>query len=282
MPRTGARPPARAAEPLPSLKTARMVASSASAAPDTTWLLVTMYPLSGSTTTPEPVAPALVSWTSMDTTTGVTRPAMSATDPGSRLTPGETEDSWVPGASSGSSSALWPRNQAVVPPMTPTNNRASRASTLSRTETSRRRSFRRPRASTTIGPSSPDSSSGYSAGAPRPAGEYGSRHGSAVASGFQNGAAAVRRAGGRPPGGSPRPVAPSRGAKARSTASGGGGGSGRGGGVGRSALKEPATSRGRPNAAGWAGCGSGAGGVRGWTRPPIGAKAPLVPAGRAK
>src|SRR5215211_5029282 len=52
-------------------------------------------------TTPEPVAPLLPTRTSIETTAGVTRVAMSATEPGSRVTPGSTSDSWVPGYSSG-------------------------------------------------------------------------------------------------------------------------------------------------------------------------------------
>ena len=48
-----------------------------------TWLLVKMYP-SESITNPEPVAPPLVDWASIETTDGKTRCAISATEPAGR------------------------------------------------------------------------------------------------------------------------------------------------------------------------------------------------------
>ena len=57
-------------------------------------------------TTPDPVAPASPMRTSTETTAGVTRWAMSDTEPGSRATPSWVWLSWVPGASSGDSSAV--------------------------------------------------------------------------------------------------------------------------------------------------------------------------------
>ena len=52
-------------------------------------------------TTPEPVAPASPTRTSMETTAGVTRSAMSDTEPGSRVMPSSTSASCVPGVNSG-------------------------------------------------------------------------------------------------------------------------------------------------------------------------------------
>ena len=103
-------------------------------------------------TTPEPVAPAWPTRTSMETTAGVTRAAMSDTEPGSRVMAPSTSDSSVPGASSGVSAAVRVSSQPTPPPTAPTSRTASSASTESRTERSRRRSFFRPRPSTTTGP----------------------------------------------------------------------------------------------------------------------------------
>ena len=69
---------------------------------------------------------------------------MSDTEPGSRVMPGSTSDSCVPGASSGVSAAVRVRNQPTPPPTAPTSRTASSASAESRTERSRSRSFLRP------------------------------------------------------------------------------------------------------------------------------------------
>jgi hypothetical protein len=103
-------------------------------------------------TTPEPVAPAEPTRTSMETTAGVTRAAMSDTEPGSRLMPASTSESSVPGAISGDSAAERVRYQPRPPPTAPTSRTASSTSAETRTERSRRRSFFRPRASTITGP----------------------------------------------------------------------------------------------------------------------------------
>ena len=104
-------------------------------------------------TTPEPVAPDSPTRTSIETTAGMTSAAIAETEPGSRVMPGSTWVSVVPGESSGDSGVARVSHQPTPPPMAPTSRTASRTSADSRTETSRSRTFLRPLPSTTIGPS---------------------------------------------------------------------------------------------------------------------------------
>ncbi len=233
-------------------------------------------------TTPDPVSPTSPVRTSRDTTDGSTRAAMSATDPGSRVTAGATVASWNAGSSTAAGNRLAAKTPMAAP-IAPITSAATSTPMIADGRNRRSNSACR-RVNRSAGTGSATSgTSACSAGGPSRAPAFGSRHGSPGGSACSSGASP---AGGRPRLSPPPPGRP----KASSRNSGTGGAPSITGVAVRRAPKEPPTPPGRPNAPA---CNGSTGGfhrglgsrrgrpLRRWLAPPVAGAAATAGAGAA-